>query len=134
MALLTTLYRGDTKQFAFTFKDRNEVVTDISGHIIFVAIKKTLADADGAVGTVFVAHAAGSGPNDDPVNGRAVVTIPSNQTAALDPAYAAPEGLGVHIYEFQRVIPAVGPDAAIVHTIEQGQVRVLRDAVQGITP
>lgn len=134
MALMTSIFRGDTKQFLFVFKDANGVPSDISGHIIFAAIKKELTDADGAPGTVLVSFVAGSGPNDDPVNGKVVVTLPSSQTSGLDPAYASAFGPGVHYYEFQRVIPASGPDPAVVHTLEQGKVTVLRDAIQAITP
>jgi hypothetical protein len=127
MALLTTLYRGDTKQIMLVFKDRNNTPYDISGHKIFVGIKATLAGVDPLV--VSVTHVAGSGPSDDPVNGKVIVEIPSDQTANLDPDLASPNGVGVYYYEFQRVIAGT---PAVVNTLEQGKVQILRDLVTAI--
>lgn len=124
MALLDKIYRGDSRQFALVFKDRNNNPYDISGQKIMIAIKATLDGADPLV--VNVTHVAGSGAADDPTNGRVVVTIPSDQTANLDPDLVTPAGKGKYVYEMQRVIPGTPP---IVNTIEQGLVQVLRDII-----
>ena len=116
--LLTEMYRGDTKEFAFTFKNGLGATVNVSGHRVFVAFKVSKADAD-VDAEVYVEHVAGSGSQDLPLQGLVVVTLPSDQTKLLTP--------GNYFYEFQHVEPGTPPK---VHTIEQGTVAILEDVVR----
>ncbi len=112
-----SLYRGDTKVFALTFKTRPEgLPIDITGHHLWFTMKKSTdeMDEEATIQKEIIfpetpASAAGLG----------FLTITSAETRAIKP--------GVYLYDMQWVIEG---DPPVVMTLTFGRINVLPDVTR----
>lgn len=109
------LSRGDTRTRTVTITDANDDPIDISGHVLWMTLKKNLTDAD--PGALQVSAVQPS--NASTQAGIGTITLPSTQTALLTP--------GVYWYDVQWEQPGSPP---IVKTVQSGRVRVKADVTR----
>lgn len=84
---ISTFRRGDTKQITVSRSGKDAQgnivpVPFLAGSTLTFSLK---ADIDQSVPTLQIVHPVGSGPLDDIDAGICILSLPSNQTSALEP-------------------------------------------------
>ncbi|MBF0214559.1 MAG: hypothetical protein HQM00_13525 [Magnetococcales bacterium] len=112
-----SLYRGDTKVFALTFKTRPEgLPIDITGHRLWFTMKQSTDNTDEEAvlqkSIIFPETPASA-------SGLGFLTLTSAETRAIRP--------GVYLYDMQWVIEG---DPPVVMTLSFGRINVLPDVTR----
>jgi hypothetical protein len=109
---LAPFYRGDTKEYPFSFTF-NGAPVDISGKKLYFTLKTAIGDPDPGVLQKILGPFSGPAA----VAGTGELVLTSTDTAALAP--------GKYLFDFELVDPAVSPPH--VTTLAKGTVTVLAD-------
>ncbi len=112
-ANLSAFFRGDTRVYPVSFKDKTGTPIDISGHELWFTLKRDPKDEDkDAVFQKMVVF-----PSDENSrNGAGEMRLESNETDTIPPL--------TYFYDLQKVIPGDPPDVA---TLAFGKVSVMAD-------
>lgn len=114
---IANFYRGDSKEWAVSFKDAAGVPIPLFGKKLYFTMKtdKALADADAALQVVLTF------PDDaESLAGRGVLQLTASQTETL--------AIETYFYDFQLVDTTLNPDK--VTTVGEGKVKVLEDVTR----
>lgn len=119
-------YQGNTWDWEFQFyEDANGTIEqDISNWLLIFGLKANASDSDDDA-LIIVTHQAGSGPNDDPANGKAFLRVESDITKPV----AVNNVANPYTYVIKRVIPR-DPEPPLVETLELGKMIVESQALQ----
>lgn len=112
---LSPFYRGDTVRYALEFTNEDGTPQDVTNWVVTVTMKTNLNDAD--VDAALQVQTTLSGA--DALNGIGTVTLPSDETALVEP--------GEYHIDIQRSIPGSPPD---VQTIHYQRINVLADVTR----
>jgi len=114
---ISDFYRGDTKAFNVTFKDKDGLPIDITGHELWFTMKRKVSDADAeAVRQKRVVF-----PSDvDSEQGKGAILLSSEETNVPP---------GTYLFDFQKVIPGNPPE---VKTVLAGRIRVASDITRSV--
>ncbi len=115
-SVLSSFTQGDTKVFNLSFKDSDGQPIDITGHEIWLTMKRQITDADTAAPLQKRVICPADSESE---NGQYALTLTSNDTRLLDP--------GSYFFDFQKVIPENPP---VVATLMSGRVTVLHGVTQ----
>lgn len=124
-------YQGNTWDYQFKFYQdaAGTIPQDISTWLILYALKAHLEDSD--EDALVRAHAqAGSGPDDDPVNGICHLQISSDKTRPVAPNTAAMPYFAI----LKRVIPQGDDVPPLVETLSIQPMVVLSQGLQSDEP
>ncbi|MBF0179927.1 MAG: hypothetical protein HQM03_07870 [Magnetococcales bacterium] len=117
---LTSFFRGDTKAWNLEFKDGAGNPIDITNHVLWFTMKRTLEDLDE---NAALQKRITFPPGAESESGKGTLLLTSAETGALRP--------GSYFYDLQKVIPENPP---VVATIMSGKVVVQADITRDSGP
>ena len=115
MADLNDIFRGDSKSFKVTFKDKYKQPIPLFGSELWMTAK--VEDTDPDEDAVWQRRHVFP-DNDESLAGIGYITLSPSDTDVE---------AGIYQYDFQRVVPGSPPD---VKTLAKGQIRVVQDVTQ----
>lgn len=119
---LGSFYRGDTKTFAITVVDINDLPIDITGWEFWFTMKAEEYYSD--VEAVIQKHVIIPLLDPEGLLGNAIVTLASTETEIIP--------IGTYLYDFQKVEQQAVGDPPIVTTIMSGTVSVIHDITRSV--
>jgi hypothetical protein len=118
---IANFYRGDTKEWAVSFTDAQNVAIPLYGKKLYFTMKLDKALSDAATGVFQKIHTF---PNDaESTAGRGILQLTATETETL--------AIETYFYDFQLVDTTVNP--VKVTTVGEGKVKVLEDVTRTTT-